>query len=464
MKKSDQLTEFKLPSKVGLSTTFTKTLEFAPTSEKKLHSSTKGKVQNEKLAALMAYRKAKGLCYKCGSKWGPQHTCLDSVSLNIIEEVWQMISDETMPSATTQEDSDSGEDLMAISTHAVQGTTSSKTIRLDCHILKNKAVVLVDSGSTHNFIREQLAALKPNWKLLEKPLQVRVANGSILTCTHEVTDCPWLIQGHQFHTTFRILPLQCYDAILGMDWLEQFSPMEIQWAQKWLTFHYQGEKVKLQGLTNSISSLLPVSGDQLLAMLKQDDIWCAVQVYALDSSTSQADTSIPPTMQQLLDKFSVIFAEPSGTPPVRCINHSIPLLPGTQPFRIRPYRYTPAQKDEIEKQVAHLLKHHMIQRSNSPYASPVLLVKKKTGEWRLCVDYRRLNAFTIKNKFPLPIIEELFEELFGAKWFTTLDLRSGFHQILVDLQDQYKTAFQTHSGHYEYKVMPYGLTGVPATL
>jgi len=160
----------------------------------------------------------------------------------------------------------------------------------------------------------------------------------------------------------------------------------------------------------------------------------------------------------------VLFAEPSGTPPVRCIDHTIPLLPGTQPFRIRPYRYTPAQKDEIEKQVAHLLKHHMIQRSNSPYASPVLLVNKKTGEWRLCVDYRRLNAFTIKNKFPLPIIEELFEELFGAKWFTTLDLRSGFHQILVDLQDQYKTAFQTHSSHYEYKVMPYGLTGAPATL
>lgn len=91
------------------------------------------------------------------------------------------------------------------------------------------------------------------------------------------------------------------------------------------------------------------------------------------------------------------------------------------------------------------------------------LKRKKNREWRLCVDYRRLNAHTIKNKFPLPIIEELFEELFGAKWFTTLDLRSGFHQILVNPADQYKTVFQTHSGHYEYKVMPYGLTGAPAT-
>ena len=138
-------------------------------------------------------------------------------------------------------------------------------------------------------------------------------------------------------------------------------------------------------------------------------------------------------------------------------------MTGSQPFRLRPYRYTPAQKDEIEKQVTHLLQNHMIQRSSSPYASPVLLVKKKNGEWRLCVDFRRLNAYTIKNKFPLPIVEELFEELYGAKWFTTLDLRSGFHQILVAEEDQFKTTFQTHSGHYEYKVMPYGLTEAPAT-
>lgn len=105
----------------------------------------------------------------------------------------------------------------------------------------------------------------------------------------------------------------------------------------------------------------------------------------------------------------------------------------------------------------------MIKESSSPFASPALLVKKKSGEWRLCVDYRRLNAYTVKNKYPLPVIEELFEELFEAKWFTTLDLRSGFHQIMVHEDDQYKTAFQTHHGHFEYKVMPYGLTGAPAT-
>jgi len=116
---------------------------------------------------------------------------------------------------------------------------------------------------------------------------------------------------------------------------------------------------------------------------------------------------------------------------------------------LRPYRYSPAQKDEIEKQVLELLQSGMIQQSSSPFASPALLVKKKTGEWRLCVDYRRLNALTIKNSYPMPIMEEFLDELTCAIWFTSLDLRAGYHQILVEEDDRYKTAFQTHNGHYE---------------
>ena len=205
-----------------------------------------------------------------------------------------------------------------------------------------------------------------------------------------------------------------------------------------------------------------MSGDQLHVVLKQDDVWCAVLLYSLQSFDQPPTSGLSTSMQRLIYQFSDLFAEPTGNPPIICINHTIPLLPGAQPFRLRPYHYTPAQKDEIEQQVKQLLQKHMIQRRNRPYAYPTLLVKKKTGEWRLCVDFRRLNAYTIKNKFPLPIIEELFEELVGACWFTTPDLRSGFHQILA-LKHQYKTTFQTHSGHYEYKVMPYGLTGAPAT-
>lgn len=116
-------------------------------------------------------------------------------------------------------------------------------------------------------------------------------------------------------------------------------------------------------------------------------------------------------------------------------------MEGAQPFCLRPYRYNPAQKNEIETQVQDMLHKGWIQPSSSPYSSHVLLVWKKIGDWRLCVDYRRLNALTTKNKYPLPIIEELLEELQGASWFTTLDLCSGFHQIRMAKGDEHKTAF-----------------------
>jgi hypothetical protein len=170
----------------------------------------------------------------------------------------------------------------------------------------------------------------------------------------------------------------------------------------------------------------------------------------------------PKGVQELIDQFSTLFEVPIELPSERFCDHSIPLVDGAAPVNMRPYRYAPALKDEIEKQVKEMLKNGLIQPSNNPFSSSVLLVKKKDNTWHFCVDYRFLNAITIKGKFHVPIIDEFLDELSLASWFTSLDLRAGFHQI-NETREEFKTAFQTHFGQFEFRVMDFGLTGAPST-
>jgi hypothetical protein len=183
----------------------------------------------------------------------------------------------------------------------------------------------------------------------------------------------------------------------------------------------------------------------------------------LSAILSEEPEPVPAQVQAVLDQFASVFATPTGLPPRRRFDHVIPLIPGARPVSVRPYRVVPELKTEIEKQVAELIEQGVIQPINSPFSSPVILVKKGDSTWRMVVDYRYLNALTQKGKYPLPVIDELLDELSGACYFTKLDLKAGYHQIRLAPGEEFKTAFQTHHGHYEFKVMAFGLTGAPGT-
>ena len=154
--------------------------------------------------------------------------------------------------------------------------------------------------------------------------------------------------------------------------------------------------------------------------------------------------------------------EVSGLPPSKDVDFAIDLVPGAGPVSMAPYRMDPAELAELKQQIEDLLEKRFIRPSASPWEAPILLVKKKDGSSRLCVDYRQLNKLTIKNKYPLPRIDDLLDQLRGAGVFSKIDLRSGYHQILVKSEDVQKTAFRSRYGHYEYVVMPFGVTNALA--
>lgn len=246
-----------------------------------------------------------------------------------------------------------------------------------------------------------------------------------------------------------------------MDWLEEHNP-NIDWVQKTLQIQSDQGLLLLQGHKATHLQCSTISTTELNSMCKQNSVANLIHIYALDG-TVHTNEITPDELQPLLSQFADVFDTPTELPPRRDCDHRIPLMPGAQPVNQRAYRHKPELKTEIERQVTELLESGIIQRSTSQFSLPAILVKKKDGTWRLCVDYRRLNSMTVISKYLVPIIDELLDELAGARWFSKLDLRAGYHQIRLAPGEEFKTAFQTHSGHWEYTVMPFGLAGAPAT-
>jgi hypothetical protein len=239
--------------------------------------------------------------------------------------------------------------------------------------------------------------------------------------------------------------------VLGVQWLETLGPVEMDYKK--LTMSFTEDAV-----SHTFHGIKPTS----IAALTEKKLYGLQGVgfffQIIPTASNVQKPSYPHDMSSLLAKYSSVFAAPTGLPPPQTHDHQIPLQPQIVPVSVRPYRYPYYQKTEIEKMVQELLQTGLIRPSNNPFSSPVLLVKKPDGAWRFCVDYRALNDITIKDKYPIPVIDELLDELHGSKIYSKLDLRSSYHQIRVRKEDVPKIAFRTHEGHYEFVVMPFGLT------
>lgn len=222
-----------------------------------------------------------------------------------------------------------------------------------------------------------------------------------------------------------MLPLSQYELIVGMDWLSVHSPMEIDWQHKWIILSQDNAKHFLQGELFA----LPIGSVLRIAT-----------VLAEEAATTHSEPHAS-KIAALLSEFQSVFAPPTGYPPTRPCDHAIPLVLGASPVNVTPYRYSPTVKDEIERQVTEMLKSGVIQPSSNPFSSSVLLVKKKDGSYRFCVDFHHLNAITAKIKYLVPVIEELLDELTHASWYSCLDLTASYHQIRLQPGEEYKTAF-----------------------
>ncbi|KAL8121526.1 hypothetical protein AgCh_018308 [Apium graveolens] len=269
------------------------------------------------------------------------------------------------------------------------------------------AKVLIDLGATRSFVSQDFVSkLNCPVKYLNEIMTVELANQERVTVNQVCGNCEVEISGSKFCVDLIPFKLGEFDVILGMDWLSKHN------AQ--IDCRNKKKPAKLEDI--------PV-----------------------------------------VNKFPDVFPdELPGLPPDREIEFAIDLAPETEPVSKAPYRMAPVEMKELAKQLQELLEKGVIRPSVSPWGAPVLFVKKKDESMRLCIGYRELNKLTIKNKYMLPRIDDLFDQLKGAKYFSKIDLRSGYHQLKIKPEDIPKTTFRTRYGHYEFLVMSFGLTNAPA--
>ncbi|GBG64906.1 hypothetical protein CBR_g48372 [Chara braunii] len=356
--------------------------------------------------------------------------------------------------------------------------SKGQLILVDVEVFRSRVGALIDSGATRSYIsRRALKKLRLGLKVQElvDPIVSVLADNH----TMRVED---YVEGFQAYfrlekdgkvekvlhsLTLLVQDDLPFDVVLGMDWGEAAGA----------TLHLREHECRLPSPSGEVKTarLFHVSGvDNTLAhcclsapafarLVKKEQLEEQVFVFYVRPiiEAQERDSSTDPTIAKLLEEFKDLTESPRVVP--RPIQHRIEIEPGSRTSKGAIYRMSPRELEQFRKQLNELLEKGWIRPSLSPFGAPVLFVPKKEGELRMCIDYRGLNAITVKNAEPLPRIDDLLDRVQGCKYFSKIDLKSGYHQIEVHPDDQYKTVFRTRYGHYEFIVMPFGLTNAPTT-
>ena len=347
--------------------------------------------------------------------------------------------------------------------------------------------MLIDSGAAANLIHPDFARRMGIRVERSTDLKVTLADGSKRNCSHQAMGVALRMgdgattfeEGVNFYVPD--MPHSKHNVVLGMPFLSEHNPT-VDWLRR------IAELPLDQGRTFQAGAPLPAAGDAAVptlsatqfrtAMRKGDtetvigmiqfngvEAEVATNEHGKTEQTSVSAVQLPNSVTRMLKSYGDIFPSelPNHPPPSRDVDHRIELEPGSKPASRPCYRLSFSELDELKKQLEDLLKKGLIRPSKSPWGAPILFVKKKTGEMRMCVDYRALNKVTIKNKYPLPRTDDMLDRLHGSTVYSKLDLRQGYHQILIHPPDIEKTAFRTRYGHFECTAMSFGLTNAPAT-
>jgi hypothetical protein len=325
-----------------------------------------------------------------------------------------------------------------------QAEFQSHMIEVEGMINNRPLIILIHLGASRSYVDPRVVeSLHLSRSKHEKSWLVQLATGTKRKVIELVKSCSVDMKGLSTKAELNILPLGSYDFLIGMDWLDQHHALLDCHNKRFTCMDEEGNRKTVQGIPRAVADR-EISTMQLKKCYRKR---CQLFTACVEEASRDAVSKIGD--HEVLIEFKDIFQEVHGLPPKRDIDFSINLMPGAALVLKSPYRMSTPELKELQLQLEEILKKGYIHPSVSPWGAPVLFVKKKDRKLRLCIDFRQLNKVTVKNKYPLPRIDDLFDQLKGARIFSKIDLRSGYHHVRIKDEDINKTTFRTRYGHYE---------------